>query len=372
MGKKILAIMLSTLLLGSTTFFAPLYAGNTTTPRNYAQKKTTTRTKSPKKPEDEEKNSSTAKDIALGTLGVLVPGVIIASILYNIWPSNNHYIKPYDPIDSRVGVLRTFNKSYEVIPGDSSNICTVPDEWWNELNTFSSGTVPLRAFHWHNNLCWLYSSLLLFYYNAPTRVAILRFPASEATKLLNDENAGLTDKDKANLNAMVYLSKIFAALQGARTATGPRVLDLDERFEEKAVKALNEAFIKNGSSEQHNYGELNIFCARGLMGVLQQVSLINCSNNSQLALWIQETQQQLDALTLKTSEDKDFSFPIACILNKVDAYFEINPTVAIFNNQHGHYYLAIILDNKYYKGRYITIGESTTAGEEFAIKQNLQ
>lgn len=300
-------------------------------------------------------NPITLKHITLGALTVAVPVTILAA-LHKFLPSNNE-IPPMEPveaipIDDSIGQLSEFSNKIRLVV-DSFPLETEMDPMkWQALSTFCNIITPLRAFHWRNNLCWLYSTLLLFYYNPVIKEAVLTFPVQDALDILKDQNFHLSSEVENNLVIMICLSKTFAMLQGKPDQAGPCVLNLDETFEENFVEALNLVY-----SGLFKYRSSNGICTGPLLESLQCISTKFLGQSEKpLYNWSSIYCEQLNNLQLDIDSNAQEG-PVA--------WFASNPSVVIESSGTGHFYLKIITS----KNRCITIGKSTSAGYEFDVEE---
>lgn len=356
MIKKMLSTILCLLLLGSVS------ASEISKTENDDYLHSSSKYSKYEKDDDNKKsNPITLKHITLGALTVAVPVTILAA-LHKFLPSNNE-IPPMEPAElsqpmsyaltnQPIGKLSEFSNKICLIPGDLSTEYEMNQVKRNTLSTFCNIITPLRAFHWRNNLCWFYSTLLLLYYNPVVREAVLNFPVQDALDILKDQNSNLNPEVKNNLVIMIYLSKTFAMLQGKPDQVGPCVLNLDGTFERNFVAALN-----NVCDNAFPYGGANSVCTGPLLESLQCISTKFLGQSEKLLYdWPSICCEQLNNLQLDIDPNAQKG-PVA--------WFASNPSVAIESSGSGHFYLKIITS----KNRCITIGKSTTAGEEFDVEK---
>ena len=356
MIKKMLSTILCLLLLGGAS------AAETSETKNDSYLHSSIKYSKYEKDDDNKKsNPITPRHIALGTLTIAVPVTILAA-LYKFLPSNNEapsmelaellQLMSYALTNQPIGKLSEFSNKICLIPEDLSTESKMNPVKWNTLSTFCNIITPLRAFHWRNNLCWFYSTLLLLYYNPVVREAVLNFPFQYALGILKDQNSNLSSDVKDNLAVMIYLSKTFAMLQGKPTQTGPCVLNLDKTFERDFVAALN-----NVCGNAFPYGGANSVCTGPLLESLKGISTkFSGQSEKPLYNWSSIYCEQLNNLQLDIDPNAQKG-PVA--------WFASNPSVVIESSGSGHFYLKIITS----KNRCITIGKSTTAGEEFDVEE---
>ena len=110
----------------------------------------------------------------------------------------------------------------------------------------------IRSIKWHDNLCWLHSSILLFFHEPHYREFICKFDINRAMNAINSDS--LNPKQKADLEIMITLSKIFKEL-----SKNPECLyacvdlertGLEKELVEKLRVALNDKSIQY--SETHD------------------------------------------------------------------------------------------------------------------------
>ncbi len=89
---------------------------------------------------------------------------------------------------------------------EDEKINDLAKQWKNTYRT------PVRAIKWHSGLCWLHASILLFFHERHYNELIRKFPIEKAQQLISDRN--LSKRDKACLEFMICLSKIFNILMG--------------------------------------------------------------------------------------------------------------------------------------------------------------
>lgn len=351
MIKKMLSTILCLLLLGSVS------ASEISETENDDYLHSSSKYSKYEKDDDNKKsNPITPRHIALGTLTIAVPVAILAA-LYKFLPSNNEakllQLMSYALTNQPIGELSKFSNKTCLIPGDLSTESEMNPVKWSTLSTFYNKT-PLRAFYWRNNLCWFYSTLLLLYYNPVVREAVLKFPVQDALAFLENPSFDLEFNDKCQLVIMIYLSKTFTMLQGEPDQAGPCVLNLDETFERNFVAALNVC------DNAFPYGGANSVCTGSLMGSLRNVSTtFLVKPETPLYNWSQTYYTHLNGLHLEFNSD------VMEVEQGPLAYFESNPSVAIESSGTNHFYLKIITS----KNCCITIGKSTTAGEEFDVEE---
>lgn len=300
-------------------------------------------------------NPITLKHITLGALALAVPGTILAA-LYKFLPSKESakllQLISYALTNQPIGKLSEFSNKIRLLPGDLSTESEMDQVRWNTLSTFCNIITPLRAFHWRNNLCWFYSTLLLLYYNPVVREAVLNFSVQDALDILKDQNPNLNPEVKNSLAIMICLSKTFAMLQGKPDQAGPCVLNLDKTFEKNFVAALN-----NVCGNAFPYGGANSVCTGPLLESLKGISTkFSGQSEKPLYNWSSIYCEKLNNLQLDIDPNAQKG-PVA--------WFASNPSVAIESSGSGHFYLKIITS----KNRCITIGKSTTAGEEFDVEE---
>lgn len=104
----------------------------------------------------------------------------------------------------------------------------------------------IRSIKWHDNLCWLHSSILLFFHEPHYREFICKFDINRAMNAINSDS--LNPKQKADLEVMITLSKIFKEL-----SKNPECLyacvdlertGLEKELVEKLRVALNDKSIQ--------------------------------------------------------------------------------------------------------------------------------
>lgn len=87
-------------------------------------------------------------------------------------------------------------------------LCSATFDKDMHLNTKKTQSDESKVTYQENDLCWLYSSILFYYYEPNFHDVIVNFPIEEVQTLLN-RSFDLSSKDKNSLIAFIELSKIF-------------------------------------------------------------------------------------------------------------------------------------------------------------------
>lgn len=351
MIKKMLSTILCLLLLGSVS------ASEISETENDDYLHSSSKYSKYEKDDDNKKsNPITPRHIALGALTIAVPVTILAA-LYKFLPSNNKalsmepaelsqpipYILPRTQIDTTLGTLDKYAWPQEVnkIP---------------EYKQMMEHYGRMRAIWWHDNLCWFYASLLLFYYNEPLRRALIEFPAQEASELINNPESNLNDKDKACIKAMISLSKFFTALQGPPDANSPCVFKFSDGKDVELINVIKAAVSEIDTDGLYSdifpngIGKEGIEIAHPLLAVIKNVATNNCCGvNKTLIEWLRNYGVHLQNIEYKD----DLMQRVFCLSS--------DDNVAIVF-AHGHYFLRI---RTVYQ-KYLFIDATVEHGYEFA------
>ncbi len=178
----------------------------------------------------------------------------------------------------------------------------VIEELKNDTNACST-PIPLRSIAWHDNRCWLYSSLMCFYYYMPYHNFILDFPINEAEQLLPTL---ATDQERSALEAMISLTKTFRTLKGNVTQDHnyhqPQVIHLDAQQENELIEKLgayNSIVPRLPETLNHRSCGAQAPCPLVITSLLEVVStnIISLySNSPELMHWAYSLPDSFDSL----------------------------------------------------------------------------
>lgn len=229
----------------------------------------------------------------------------------------------------------------------NSNVEPLIDHW-NQTHD-----IPLRAFKWHSYLCWLHSTLLLFFYEPHCNDIITNFPIDEAWKMLRSCK---NDKDKNNLRAMIYLSLIFKDLSGTPSGDPNRnVAYIDYRDttrEYDFIQALKLAFSCNDPEARDTwYGSVvpgmdhpGMFYGRMFTTMYFTPYLLNVIvETAKIENHSEEWRKFVDKVLVETNGAVTSKIPKLTMLND-ECYFENTPNVKIMGD-FLHHWLELDIGN---------------------------
>lgn len=103
-----------------------------------------------------------------------------------------------------------------------------------------SAPIPLRALKWHDRRCWFHASLLHLYHNRFYHDFIINFPAEEASRVLTS-STDLSIRERKALEAMICLANVFRIIEGDHQSSDyrkPQVVSLGSNFEDELISKL--------------------------------------------------------------------------------------------------------------------------------------
>ena len=220
---------------------------------------------------------------------------------------------------------------------------------WLDRNQ-NSGNIatPLRSIKWHDHLCWLHASILLFFHERNYREFICHLTDDMFENKLFSED--LNEADRAVLSAMWQLSDMFKDL-ARDPERGILCVDYENTGREQSlIGALRTAYEcgnirhnRREDIENYRYGDDCLHIARELFNLIRRSSEILELNNSGLPTLAADGTGFVGFPELRIVHSEDFAEPVI----------------------RGHYWLEISSDGQ---GQKLAIGELTGPARSIEIE----